>query len=141
MSKMTKKAGSSRYFDKDIRKYSDEDISRYIKEGMQGLNLSAARKHVLRQEVCFEAARCRDGIARRILRRVNVFMETTFEISLAPVVTALGVLMVGVTALGYGYFMLPSETHPGNPAGYIQQTSINPDGSTRIMFIPADRRG
>lgn len=137
------KPGNStgKYLDTDMCIDPDNEIRRYVKEGMQDVNLPEARKRILQQEVFTETAGCRDGIARRVLRRVHDFMETTFEISLAPVVTALGVLVVGAATLSYGYLVVPSETNIRNPVGYIQQTSVNPNGSTHIIFLPVDRRG
>ncbi|MBU7007967.1 hypothetical protein [Phosphitispora fastidiosa] len=132
---------TGKYLDTDMGIDSDNAIRRYLMEGMQDVNLPEARKLILQQEVYTETTRCRDGIVRRARQQVHDFMETTFEISLTPLVTALGVLVVGVTTLSYGYLVLPSETKLRDPVGYIQQTSVKPDGSAHILFLPVDRRG
>ena len=132
---------TGKYMDADIHIELDNEIRSFLREGIQGAIMSEARKRILQREVYTETAGCRDGIVRRAWQQVHDFMETTFEISLAPVVTALGVLVVGVTTLSYGYLVLPFETNLRNPVGYIQQTSVKPDGSTHILFLPVDRRG
>ena len=144
---MTKKNNTDQSKVKDIYKFrdrvkgdiTDENIRKFLQDGIQEMCLPELQKQALKQAVLVEAALCREGLVKRLWRRVQKFMETTFEISLAPVATALGILLVVTATVGYGYIGSPLQLNNRDPAAYIGQTITAPDGSAHIVFRPLDR--
>lgn len=119
----------------------DRELKDFMHRGLQGAGLSAQQKQDLQQVMGRELGPDRDRWWNRLGTRISRFMETTYEISLAPVAVAAGILVM-VTAAGI--FSLESGFEPGQLSGqvmYMQQTITGADGSIQIVYVPVPGEG
>ncbi|KJS12884.1 MAG: hypothetical protein VR67_06755 [Peptococcaceae bacterium BRH_c8a] len=118
----------------------DREVQSFLKGGLENVKLSAKQKQSLQLAIAKELTVRQVSWWRRIIIIINRFMETTFEIPVAPVAVA----VCSVMLVGAGMLVFNSGTEPGqapNQIVYIQQAVAGSDGSLQITYIPVHKEG
>jgi hypothetical protein len=115
----------------------NNELKNYLQNGFKNVQLSTKSKDKLHQIMLKELSLGRESSWKKTLKEFEKFLETTYEINLAPLGIALGVLIL---LINISLASILPDTSSQNKSGpyttYVQQTTVGPDGRLTIQFIP-----
>ncbi|WP_366922943.1 hypothetical protein MFMK1_003425 [Metallumcola ferriviriculae] len=106
-----------------------------IKGGVDGASFSPEQKVKMVGIMSEELSRRPVGLWQKLKYRYELFLETTYEISLTPVI---GLFLIAALAVNIN-FLSSDNTKKGQndqPVYYARQITSAPDGSMQIVYVP-----
>ncbi|HZK24195.1 MAG TPA: hypothetical protein VFC74_02270 [Oscillospiraceae bacterium] len=109
----------------------DQTVSEKLQQELQVVQLSSSQKEELGASMIGELQANHLSAGQRLLRKIKIFWQSTYEVSLAPTAATICILLVvaGVK------WLHPTTTKPVEPTYFIRQTDagleITPLENTR----------
>lgn len=116
-----------------MNKKEDKLLAKLLRDELQQLSLSEQQQEQFKQTI-FQALNERQPWWRRTVKYIKDFLETTYEISLVPVIGSIGIFILA------GGFLISSP--PEQPAKttdtaayYLQQTTMDSEGNLQLVYV------
>ena len=121
-----------------MRSDKDKELQDYLKEGFADLKLSTGRRDQIVILLNEEMSGGHTSTLKRFITQIRKFCNTTYEVSLAPM-AAVAVLLLLVVSFNIAGTVSHNVTQRNttNTKYYVQQVTIGPDGSMRVVYQPA----
>lgn len=116
----------------------DKELYNFMQKGLQDLAYTQEKKKALQHVIKQHMLQQQDKGWKRLFKRISNFMNTTYEVSLLHVGAGLAaiVIIVNLALFSGSLPALQMKSNTSQVACYLQQTTVNQDGSIRIVYVP-----
>lgn len=119
----------------------DKELRCFINNQLGNITMTREKKQLLKAVMLEEMRLSNQGLLQRGIVSFKRFLDTTYEISLAPVLAFTGAVVIGFTFVGTAHF--PGDHGVNNPpeTEYLQQIVTQPDGGAHVIYTPVQKGG